>query len=63
MEQAQFYFDMLFQLENKAARLNHLKSKKVKGALVWFLAVSVLTSDPVDSFPEVCLGINIIITY
>ena len=54
---------MLFQLENKAARFNHLKSKKVKGALVWFLAVSVLTSDPVDSFPEVCLGINIIITY
>ena len=39
---------MIFQLENKAARLNHLKSKKVKGALVQFIAVSVLTSDPVD---------------
>ena len=29
------------------------KSKKVKGALLWFIAVSLLTSDPVYSFHEV----------
>ena len=36
---------MCFQFQNKAARL---KFKKM-----WFSAVSVLTSDPVYSFPKV----------
>ena len=44
---------MFFQLQNKEARLNRLECKKEKGALVQFIAVSLLTSDSVYSFLEV----------
>ena len=42
---------MFFQFQNKALRLNCIKIKKTKGALV--IPVSLLTSDPVDFFCEV----------
>ena len=44
---------MFFQFQNKASRLNYLENYQVKGVLVYFIAVSLLTSDPVHSFLKV----------
>ena len=44
---------MISQFQNKADRLIVQKSKKAKEALTQFVAVFLLTSDPVDSFLEV----------
>ena len=44
---------MFSQFQNKAEKLIVQKSKEAKGALMNFVTISLLTSDPVDSFLEV----------